>query len=416
MTRLSSALSEALAARFPTVSVSPSARFLPMLDLSKGELSSTAAIEVARATRGDALDIAAQLVSDISQKISGELKVVAGYIVLSNTPSEILQEEVLTQHAANGTRPAPESGRPIVCLVPDSTTPVYARLRLIACAGLQALLAIAYEGRCRLGFEPEPMREVASSKDVVALVSKAVERCLHNESEARLVYDLPATLLSVSAPVTVWTSHHYHDRLARPVKLSFTEARNAGTGTLKIPSDGWLLCRERALSETLSGAALKKVIQRLSTDESWLRWIHHFSSSIPSGDLDPSVALYDECASPRWTLRVLHERVAALVTPRTQGGESVLVSQLVSRPLEEREFLLRALFIRPLTERAIKEGEVLAWSSVVEDFASRAHAILNSPTFRRTLAETESSEWLMQINAGLVLGVVGILPVVSSPS
>jgi len=94
MTVLATALNEALRARFPSVRVSLQSRCLPMLDLSKGELSSTAAIEVARALRGDALSIAQQLVGDIKEKVAGEWNVVAGYIVLTDTPRDILREEV----------------------------------------------------------------------------------------------------------------------------------------------------------------------------------------------------------------------------------------------------------------------------------------------------------------------------------
>jgi hypothetical protein len=384
-----------------------------MLDLSKGELSSTAAIEIAKALRGDAPSIARQLVDDIRQRVPGDWNVVAGYLVLSDTPRDILCEESRSREEIFSSPHAAERGRPIVCLVPDVTTPIYARLRLIACAGLQALLAVAFEGRCRLGFEPEQPEVVASSADVVRLASRAVERCFRSEGESRLGYELPSSLRAVDAPVTVWTSHHYHDRLAKPVKQSFVTARNAGEGVLKIPSDGWLLSRERALSELLSSRSLEGGVNRLSTNELWLRWIHHFASSVPSGDLDPSVPLYDESASPRWSLQVLHQRVQELVAPRVSGTGRDLINQVVATPLKERDLLVRSLFLPLLTERAIREGEVLAWSLVVESFAARAHALLNSPSFRVALNHTGASEQLMQINAGLVFGIVGILPAVS---
>ena len=413
MSTLSSALQESLSTRFPSVTVSRQSRFLPMLDLSKGELSSTAAIEVARVLRGDALAIAAQLVSDISRKVPGDWNVVAGYMVLSNTPLDILREETRTNEEIFATTPVEGGGRPIVCLVPDATTPLYARLRLIACAAVQALLAVAFEGRCRLGFEPHESRVVSSTDDVVDLVRRAVERCFSNEGELRLDYEFPRPLLSSSLPVTFWTSHHYHDRLSREVKLAFVEARNAGLGILKIPSDGWLLSRERALSELLSAPSLERVVRRLSTKESWLRWMYHFASSIPSGDLDPSVSLYDESASPRWSLQALHQRVADLILPHVPEDGRELVSQVVASPLSERGLLIRALLLPLLTERAIREGEVLAWSLVAEEFAAQGHAILNSPSFRGALNDGQTSDRLVQINAGLVFGIVGILSAVS---
>ena len=413
MSKLSTVLSESLQRRYPSVDVSPRARFLPMLDLSKGEVSSTAAIEVARTLRGDALAIAGDLVSDLERHVPGGWSVVAGYIVLSDTPNHILREEAklreeLFDAASGGIDP-----RTIICLVPDSTTPVYARLRLIACSAMQALLAVAFEGGCRLGFEPEAPRLVSTQDDVIDLVQDAVSRCFQNEGESRLASGVPNEFLSREAPVVVWSAHHYHDRLSREVKQWFVETRNAGTGILKIPSDGWLLSRERALSELLSSSALEKVVRRLSGREAWLRWIHHLASSIPSGDLDPAVALYDECASPRWSLQVLHQRVCQLVSPLTIESEPHLRDRVLSLPLRERGLLLRALLLPALTARAVREGEVVAWSTVAESFAAQAHAVLNAPHYRAALQKGDLSPDVMQINAGLVLGVVGILPAVT---
>jgi hypothetical protein len=413
MSILSAALDEALQKRFPSVAVSPGSRFVPMLDLTKGEVSSTAAIEVARALRGDALAIAQDLLSDIAQQVPGDWKVVAGYMILTNAPAVIIREEARTRHELFDKMEADAPLRTIVCLVPDATSPVYARLRLIACSALQAVLAVAFEGRCRLGFEPEAPQVVASHDDVVQLTARAVERCFRHEGEARLGYTAPAHGFDTDSPLVVWTSHHYHDRLGHDVKRAFVEARASGGVFLKIPSDGWLLSRERALSELLSTGSLERVVRRLSETETWLRWIFHFASSIPSGDLDPAVALYDECASPRWTLQVLHHRVTQLISPILHGGDRELVEAIVARPLTERALLLRALFLPALTARAIREGEVVAWSTVIEEFASRAHAVLNAPHFRAALKNGAIDGELMQINAGLALGIAGILPAVT---
>jgi hypothetical protein len=278
---------------------------------------------------------------------------------------------------------------------------------------LQALLAVAFEGGCRLGFEPESPRIVSTQDEVIAAVVEAVRRCFRNEREVRLSCEAPQEIHDREMPMTVWTSHHYHDRLSREAKRAFVESRNAGTSFLKIPADGWLLSRDRALSELLSSASLEKVIGRLSSRESWLRWVHHMASSIPSGDLDPAVSLYDECASPRWSLQVLSQRVAQLVTPLTPNDERELLERVVSLPARDRGLSLRALFIPTLAARAVREGEVLAWSAVVEQFAARAHATLNAPHYRATLKNGDPAGELMQINAGLVLGIVGILPTIT---
>jgi len=416
MSTLSHVLSESLRRRYPSVEVSPRARFLPMLDLSKGEVSSTAAIEVARILRGDALVIARDLVSDLERHVPGAWSVVAGYIVLTDTPSHILREEAkVRDELFDGTRGRTDP-RTIICLVPDSTTPVYARLRLIACSALQALLAVAFEGGCRLGFEPQPPCFVSTQDEVLDLAQDAVSRCFQSEGETRLSYVVPQEFLHRETPVVVWSAHHYHDRLSREVKQWFVEARNAGTGILKIPSDGWLLSRERALSELLSSSALERVVGRLSGREAWLRWIHHMASSIPSGDLDPAVALYDECASPRWTLQVLHQRVVQLVAPSIKESERQLLDRVVSMPMRDRDLFLRALLLPALTARAVREGEVVAWSTVAEHFAARAHAVLNAPHYRAALQKSGLTDEVMQINAGLVLGIVGILPAITEGS
>lgn len=413
MTTLSLALAEALKRRYPSVAISPGAGFVPMLDLDKGEISSTAAIEVARALRGDALRIAHEVVSDLAPQVPGTWNVVSGYMILSDTPPHILREESRLRGEIFTSGKKAHGPRTIVCLVPDATSPVYARLRLIACCASQALLAVAFEGGCRLGFEPDSPRIVSTQDEVIALVVDAVERCFRSEGEVRLACDAPQETQHREMPMTVWTSHHYHDRLSREAKRAFVESRNAGTSFLKIPADGWLLSRDRVLSELLSSASLEKVVRRLSGRESWLRWVHHMASSIPSGDLDPAVSLYDECASLRWTLQVLSQRIAQLVKPLTPDDERELLERVVSLPARDRGLSLRALFLPALTARAVREGEVLAWSTVAEQFAARAHATLNAPHYRAALISGDPFGELLQINAGLVLGIVGILPAIT---
>ena len=257
MTTLSLALAEALKRRYPSVAISPGAGFVPMLDLDKGEISSTAAIEVARALRGDALRIAHEVVSDLAPQVPGTWNVVSGYMILSDTPPHILREESRLRGEIFTSGKKAHGPRTIVCLVPDATSPVYARLRLIACCASQALLAVAFEGGCRLGFEPDSPRIVSTQDEVIALVVDAVERCFRSEGEVRLACDAPQETQHREMPMTVWTSHHYHDRLSREAKRAFVESRNAGTSFLKIPAEGWLLSRDRVLSELLSSASLE---------------------------------------------------------------------------------------------------------------------------------------------------------------
>jgi hypothetical protein len=102
-----------------------------------------------------------------------------------------------------------------------------------------------------------------------------------------------------------------------------------------------------------------------------------------------------------------------LVAPATGERERTLLDRLLSSPLRDRDLFLRALLLPALAARAVREGEVVAWSTVAEHFAARAHAVLNAPHYRAALQKGEFSDEVMQINAGLVLGVVGILPAIT---
>lgn len=137
------------------------------------------------------------------------------------------------------------------------------------------------------------------------------------------------------------------------------------------------------------------------------------ASATPSGDLDPSVALYDECASPRWSLQVLHERLVALASSVVTTPRAELLDRVGDSLVEDRVLALRALFLPMLTSRVVEDGEVLGWISTVEEFAARAHARLNAPHFRAALSKSPLSRDNVQIIASLVFGITSILPVVT---
>ena len=405
MSPLTTTLNDVALRLYPEAQLSAKARFLPMFDLDKGEISSTAAIEIARALRGDAMAIAQRLIEELSPRFGGTWKVVAGYIVLSDVSSELILQEVRTGEAALLKRIS-ERPRSVFCLTPDSITPVYARMRLLASSALQAFLTVAIEGRCRVGFEPSPPQEVSSLGAVVTLFREAVERALASDSEVRrtaIATHLMEEQVVVAPTTIVWTSHHYHEQLPKEVKRFFSDARR----------DGWLLSRDRALSEILSPGSIERVVGRLSTQEAWTRWLFHMASATPSGDLDPSVALYDECASPRWSLQVLHDRLVALASSVMKIPRAELLDRVGDSLSEDRILALRALFLPMLTSRVIEDGEVLGWISTVEKFAARAHARLNAPHFRAELSKSPLSRDNVQIIASLVFGITSILPVVT---
>jgi hypothetical protein len=412
MSLLMSALESAVSKHYPGIPLSSGTRFLPMLDLSKGELSSSAAIEIARATRSSAMAVAERLLGDLVPVCGGQWRVDAGYLVLRQIPDSMFVQEAQSAALADRTSEAqPGAEREIVALVPDVTTPVYARLRVIACAALQAVVTVAYEGQVWLGFEPEGSERVTGYGGVVSLVKRAVARVLANEAEVRREMVSPFQKGTAAQPSTVWTAHHYFDRLATGTLGRLNGAREEGRIVIRMPNDGWLLARERALSELLSASHLQRVIDRLESPVLWLRWIFHAASPTASGDFDPAVALYDEGASPLWNMQVLVERFERLIGPiRCSESPPALCNvQPVWRAL-----VLRALFFPVWSARAIREGEIPAWSQVLQDLSVQGHALLNSPTTRAALASGGLQGELKQIVASVEFGLSSILSVVAT--
>lgn len=412
---LNSLLHDAVSRLYPGITLSAGARFLPMLDLARGEISSTAAIEIARAMRENAQAIAKKLTPSLAPHSSGEWRSEVGYLVLAGADALTLVPEALT--VAEAFPPAPSSVplRDVVCLTPDVSSPLYARLRLLALAGLQALLAVSYEGRCRVTAIPDRPKVVASRAEVIEWLRDSVSRVVAEEGLSRPTVE--GMLDGVSAGrTTVVTAHHYHDTLKASSKAYLQDLKARDVINLRIPADGWLLSRERALTELLSSSSLRKVLSELKGEDAWMRWLFHAACSTPSGDLDPMVALFDECASPLWSVRTLVQRFGQLAGGIESGvGRDALAA--ISR-LDEpnRALMLRAIFLPMWSARAVAEGEVIAWMSVVEELSARGHALLNRPDTRLGLLKQPYSAELMQILAGLRFGLSSILPVVSEGS
>jgi hypothetical protein len=264
---------------------------------------------------------------------------------------------------------------------------------------------------------------VRSVKEVARAVREIVEGMLARERHEPY---LPSddVLEKLQGFQTVWSAHHYYDRFSRSIKAGLAEIRGERDGTLRMPPDGWLLARERGLSEILSLRALADVVAQLSTEELWVRWIMHGASTIPSGDFDPAVVLFDELASPRWGLQALCERIE-----RTGGGPVLSTAGVdVSAPSEGsfdvaeetlmkfHPLLLRAVFLKGWVSLAAFEGSVLEGLTVLEEFIREAHAFLNSPSIRQALhtgggeADPTTYEDIVQILAGLNFALSGILP------
>ena len=207
---LNEKLWNAAAKVYPAVPLSDEARFLPLLELDKGEISSTAAIEIARATRQNAQAIAERLVAELPQPLSGEWRSDLGYIVLRGAQANMLMPEVRSLPEVFPQRGAAASVRDIVALTPDATVPLYARLRLVAAAGLQALLATTFEGSCRLMLSPRPFALIGSRAELVRELGRAGASVQVVMTEAACQFITPVTMQALSG---------------RPVAMSQWDAR-----------------------------------------------------------------------------------------------------------------------------------------------------------------------------------------------
>ncbi len=407
MSVLSAAMRRAATQLFPEVVISREADFAPMCDLESGEFSSSVAIEIARAKKSDAHAIAHQIIAAMPPDIVGVARSDSGYIVCNSLSRDVVMAEIPAS-VKDALASQGSGSRRIHCLVPDVTEPVYARIRLIARVSLQALLAVVYEGRCVVCLEPGPPVEVASVGALVKLFSSTVQRVVCAESESRLTIS-HAPGGSVEDPTFVWTSHHYHDRLPIAERKMLGEARRQGAIALRMPEDAWLLSRDRVRLDLLERRSLERVIGKLSSDSAWLRFLFHAASSVLSGDFDPAVALFDEFASPLYSLKVLVDRYARFNQNFPLPVARDVIRASVSQIEIDRTLVLRSLCMPIYTARAIRKGELEEWIVALEDLTQRAHRFINAPKTRLSLEHGELSGGISEIVASLGFGLSSIL-------
>ncbi len=412
MSILSSAIRAAARKLFPEITLSPLADFFPMERLDRGEFSSSAALELARLTKQGSEHIAAQLIAEVSATVSASLRCDSGYVVSVSTPRDLVLSEivpdVVSALGAIGVDRRIGDARAVRCILPDSTEPVYARVRLLARVMQQVLFVVAYEGGCDVFVDPLPPRQLRSQHEVIDFFRLSVFYALEHESERRLEmsgsHDTPS-----NCRVCVWTTHHYHERLPRVRRVELSEARKRGVIDVRMPNDAWLLSRDRALSGLLERGSLERVVAMLQSDEAWLRFLFHGASTVLSGDFDPAVALFDEFASPLYSARLLVERYQRF---EPYAGLPVAADR-VARTLQtmglERRLALRGLAMPVVTARALALGEVAEWAGAFEEFSSRAHIFINTPQIRGALERGEVSGEVGEIVASLGFGLSSIL-------
>lgn len=400
---------------FPGVELTPLAGFWPMPSLANGELSSRAAIEVARSTKQNAKEIADRLIELLSSEVKAEWRNDQGYVVCWGMSRDLFLSAVdcdVSSALARLGIARVGGSRQVWCLIPDSTAPAYARVRLVARVALQAVLAVVYEGSCVVRMHPCAARQVTTIGAVVEVFQEAVEWILEHEGEARIDPLVPSSAEELSVPCSVWTTHHYHERFSREVRSSFAALRARGGVSLVMPADGWLLSRDRALSEVLHSAALGRVISRLDSCDDWYHFLFHAAGTIPSGDFDPAVALFEESASPLWNLRVLVERYRRFGDeysfPVSKAKAEVLIADLP----EPRELVVRPLLLPAYCAQAIVHAELGPFCEALERMGQRGHAFINAPETRLALERSVLNSNTGKIAAGLGFGLSCIMPLV----
>lgn len=412
MSVLSRILREVVAQDFPGIDLPASAAFFPMYSLDAGELSTTAAVEIARITKQSAETIAGRIISGLAKKVEATWRNDKGYIVCLALATPVLLADVrpTVREAISSidTKAVDEPGA-IWCLLPDATEPVYARMRIMARAVMQALLQVVYCGPTKVSFNPALNRVVSSRSELLDLFCQGINWILDHEGEDRLDIDLP----DHGERAVIWTTHHYHERLTASVRERLARLRRSETSKVNMPSDAWLLSRDRALAKILAPEALRAVVRQLNRRDSWSRFLFHLASTTPSGDFDPAVALFDECASPFWSMGELvsrFERFRTVLPPELSLDD---LSQLIHQVDSHRKLLLAGLFLPVYTARAIVHNELEVWCGVFERLAREGHAFINSPATRIVLEREPVEGNCLQIAAGLGFGISCILPLIT---
>lgn len=415
MNTLTKCLRDVVSREYPGYAVPASATFFPMYSLDVGELSTSVAVEIAKATKQRAEQVADRLIMGLSREIAAEWRNDNGYVVCSNAAMSVVLSEVCLDSVgalavvSGGARESATALKSVWCLLPDSKEPMYARLRVVARAMVQALLGVVYCGPLRVCIEPVGSHEVATPHDVLALFQQAVQWILEHERETRRDVVLP----SGYGRVAVWTTHHYHESLSAATRQQLASLRREGRVRLTMPADGWLLSRDRALAEILMPKALHRVVDQLQGADGWGRLLFHLASTVPSGDFDPAVALFDEASSPLWNVRALVERYARLSGTPAQLVSQERLRQLIRDVAPYRKLVLAALFLPLYTARAIVHNEVMEWSGVFERLAREGHAFLNAPATRLFYERKSDAGSCTQIAAGLSFGLSYILPLIT---
>lgn len=412
MSILTARLREIAGRQFPHIALPSSSAFIPMRCLDSGELSSTAAVEIAKVTRQRAELIAESIISELEREIPASWRHDNGYIVCSGLDSQILLAELSPNvHEAivallEDSENADTVNRGVCCVLSDGSEPAYVRVRVVSRAILQALLAVVYSGQVRVKVSSLPMHVLYSASEVVSFFAEVVEHILNDSIGGCTEKDI----LTDGGWLTVWITHSYHDRLVASDRTLVTAMRAQSGARMVMPADGWLVSRNRSLSDILSVASLKRVTKKIKGNDGWFRFLMHAASSTPSADFDPAVALFDESASPLWAMQTLVERYERFERMLPLPVSYEQLAEIIRFIGGERKQLLRLLLFPRYTARAVVHGEVDSWCGVFEGIARDGHRFINAPATRMALQQGLLEGERKEIAAGLGFGLSCILP------
>ena len=407
MTPFNQALYEAVTRCFPDVSYTKRFDFFPMFRLERGILSTSAPLEIARAYKLSTEVVSKALANELESLLGVRFESARGYLMCSQMSFGLFYPEtVVMPDDANAVDEINEYS----CVIPDARVPEYVRLRLIARLILQGLVATSFGRRVRLSLHPYVSSITETPADCVKLFAEVILLQRKDSSPMRARGDFLATGLFGETTKLIVTSHQYYQLLSSDNREEFNRARIAGVNCF-IPHDGWLISRDRALSSLLDSKFLGQTLQDIAQAKKWKEFLFHLAGAVPSGDFDPNVALFDECASPLWSLRLLLDRFdrfgdVSSIPPKmaAQIPESRRIDTL--EPGNVAGFLMPRYVAMTVNSYSLSD-----FVTIFEDFIDWGHRLINTPRMRLikdAQKDLSAEEWYLV--AGLQQGLSSILP------
>jgi hypothetical protein len=407
--QINAVLRAVLEGSFPDVAWRDELGCGPILDEGVGELSSGAALEVAKHRRVDVKEVGEVFLKRLRAEMPGEWRLENGYLVLDRAPLAIVTAEAEAWRSMRRASGVPDKIPQVIIGVADDTTlPLYVRMRVAGLAALQGWLAATYGGGATVGIGgASDVSEIDASRcsDIVQHYTTWLHDAVRGASDPqRPPLRLGGSLSDVSQRKEfLWMARGTYERLSPRERMHIREQRERGGYSVRIPADGWLVSRERTLAEVLSPRALSDVVERIASADTSLMWLFHVASPTPSSDFDPYVALVDESSSLLWNLRALANRFQSVVSSSklfSSSSVGTLADEALS--LDNAEWMNRERFpwqrlvmhgewIGYWIERAVMEGDMESFGVVLEQLCRWGHRYLNAPQTRHWLASGEDS-------------------------